>query len=77
MRTAELGVVIVMVVVRTPPNAAGAEGEDSKNSHQRLGEAGVGQDRLMLLIVINHEEPENKQSGEKTADDLDGKMGAP
>ena len=39
MRTAELGIVIVMVVVRASPNAAGAEGEDSKDSHQCLGEA--------------------------------------
>ena len=77
MRTAELGIVIMMMVVRTSPDAAGTEGEDSKDSHQCLGEAGVGQDRLMLLIVINHEEPEEKQSGEKTADDLVGKMGAP
>ena len=77
MRTAELGVVIVMVVVRTPPNTAGAESEDSKDCHQSFGETGVGQDCLMLLIMINHEEPENKQSGEETADDLAGKMGAP
>ena len=77
MRTAELGIVIMMMVVRTSPDAAGAEGKDSKDSHQCLGETGAGQDRLMLLIVINHKEPENKQSGEKTADDLDGKMGAP
>lgn len=77
MGTAELGIVIVMVVVRAPPNAAGAEGEDSKDSHQSLGETGVGQDRLMLLVMINHEEPENKQSGEKAANALDRKVGAP
>jgi len=77
MGTAELGIVIVMVVVRAPPNAAGAEGEDSKDSHQSLGEPGVGQDRLMLLVMINHEEPENEQSGEKTADDFAGNVRAP
>jgi len=77
MGTAELGIVIVMVVVRAPPNAAGAEGEDSKDSHQSLGEAGVGQDRLVLLIMINHKEPENKQSGEKAADDFAGNVGTP
>jgi hypothetical protein len=61
MGAAQFGVMIVMVVVRTPPNAAGTEGEDSKGSHQSFGEARVGQDRLMLLIMINHEEPENEQ----------------
>ena len=71
MRTAELGVVIVMVVVGASPNAAGAEGEDSKDSHQNFGEAGVGQDRVVLLIMINHEKSQNQQSGEKAADDPD------
>ena len=77
MGAAELGVVIVMVIVRASPNAAGAEGEDSKDSHQYLGETGVRQDCLMLLIMINDEEPENQQSGEETADDPAGKMGTP
>jgi len=72
MRTSELGVVIMMVVVGASPNAAGGEGEDAKDSHQTLGHARVGQDRLVLLIVINHKKPQNKQSGEKTADDPGG-----
>jgi hypothetical protein len=58
----------MMVVVRTPPNAAWAEGQDSKDSHENLGRAGVGQYRVMLLIVINHKQPENQKPGEKTAD---------
>jgi hypothetical protein len=77
MRTAELGVVIVMVVVGASPNAAGAEGEDSKDPHQNFGEAGVGQYRQVLLVVINHEKPEHKQPGEKTADDPAGRMEIP
>jgi hypothetical protein len=77
MRTAELGVVIVMVVVGASPNAAGAEGEDSKDPHQTLGQAGVGQYRQVLLVVINHKKPEHKQSGEKTADDPAGQMEIP
>jgi hypothetical protein len=68
MGTAKLGVVLVMMVVGASPNAAGREGEDAKDSHQRLGQTGAGQYRVMLLIVINHKEPENQQPAEKTAD---------
>lgn len=77
MRTSELGVVLMMVVVRAPPNAARAEGQDSKDSHEALGQAGMGQYRVMLLIMINHKKPEDKQPGEKTADHLAGKMKVP
>jgi hypothetical protein len=66
MGAAELGVVIVMVVVGASPNAAGAEGEDAKDFIKRLGQTGVGQDRMMLLIVINHKKPENQQPAEQT-----------
>ena len=72
MGAAQLGIVIVMVIVRAPPNAAGAEREDAKDPHQTLRETGVGQDRMVLLIMINHKKPQNQQSGEKTADDPDG-----
>ena len=68
MRAAELRVVTVMVIVRTSPNTAGAQDQDSKDSHQPFGQPGMRQYRLMLLIVINHEKPKIKKPGEKTAD---------
>ena len=77
MRTAELGVVRVMVIVRALPNAAGAESQNSKDSHQARSQPGIGQDRLMLLIVINHKQPENEQPGEKTAENPAGPMKVP
>src|SRR2546427_5247648 len=77
MRTPELGVVSVMMVVRALPDAAGAENQNPKDSHQALGQAGVGQDRLMLLIVIDHKQPENEQPGENAANDLAGPMKIP
>jgi hypothetical protein len=77
MGTAELGVVFVMVVVGASPNAAGREGEDAKDSHQRLGQTGVGQYRVMLLIVINHKKPENQQPAQKTTDNPPGKVEIP
>ena len=42
MRTAELGVVMVMVLVRASPDAARTEGEDAEDSHQDLGQTGMG-----------------------------------
>jgi hypothetical protein len=77
MGTAELGVVIMMVVVRASPNAAGAEGQDAKDPHQALGQSGMGQYRLMLLIVVNHKKPEYEQPGENTADNLADKIEVP
>ena len=77
MRAPELGVVGVMMVVRALPDAAGAEDQNPKDFHQARGEAGMGQDRLMLLIVINHKQPENEQPGEKTADHLADPMKIP
>ena len=32
---------------------------------------GAGQDCMVLLIMINHKEPQNQQSGEKAANDPD------
>jgi hypothetical protein len=77
MRTAELGVVIMMVIVGTSPNAAGAQGEDSKNFHQRFGEAGVWQYRMMLLIVVNYKEPEHQKAGQKAANNPTNQMEIP
>ena len=77
MGTAELGVVIMMVVVRASPNAAGAEGQDAKDPHQDLGQSGMGQYRLMLLIVVNHKKPEYEQPGENTAHNLADKIEVP
>src|ERR1043166_9441644 len=37
----------------------------------------MGQYRVVLLIVINDEEPENEQPGENTANDFSGKMKVP
>jgi hypothetical protein len=68
---------IVMVVVGTGPNAAGADEQDAEDFHQAVGQPGPGQYRLMLLIVINHKKPEQQQPGQKTADNLAGQMEVP
>jgi hypothetical protein len=77
MGTTELRVVIVVMVVGAFPNTAGAQDQDSKYPHQRLGQPGMRQYGLMLLIVINHEEPEIEKPGEQTARYLAGQMEVP
>jgi hypothetical protein len=72
VRAAEFRIVIVMMVVGASPDAAGGEGEDAEDSHQTFGETGVREDRLMLLVVINHEKTEHQQSGEETTENPDG-----
>jgi hypothetical protein len=66
-----------MMVVRAFPNTAGAEDQNAKDPHQALGEPGMRQYGLMLLIVINDKEPKVKQAGENTADDFAGQMEVP
>ena len=77
MRTAQLRVVIVMVVVRASPNRAGAEDQDSKDPHQHLGQPRMRQYRLMLLIVVDHEKPQIKKPGKETARDVARQMEIP
>ena len=56
MRTSELGIVVVMMIVRTPPNAGGTQSKDAKDPHEDVGQARFRQDRLMLLVVVNDEQ---------------------
>jgi hypothetical protein len=70
MGAPELGVVIVMVVVRASPNTARAQNQDSKEPHQAFCQPGMWEDCLMLLIVINHKKPQIKQPGKQTAHEL-------
>jgi hypothetical protein len=56
VRTSELGIVIVMMIVRTPPNASGAQSKDAEDPHENVGQARIRQDRLVLLVVINDEQ---------------------
>src|ERR1017187_370160 len=77
MGTTELRVVIVVMVVGAFPNTAGAQDQDSKHPHQSLSQPGMRQYGLMLLIVINYEEPEIEKPGEQTAHYLAGQMEVP
>jgi hypothetical protein len=47
----------VMVIVRTRPDAAGAESVYSKQPHQNIGHLGFRENGVMLLVVINDKQP--------------------
>src|SRR4051794_29075192 len=66
-----------MVVVGTPPNTTRAEDQDSENPHEPFGDAGMGQNSLVLLIVINDEKPEKQQASEYAAGELTSPMKVP
>src|SRR4051812_4560132 len=66
-----------MMIMRTAPDAARAEREDSKNPHQSFRDAGFRQNGVVLLIVINHKQPQYQQAGEHTANRPDNRMKMP
>jgi hypothetical protein len=45
-----------MMIVRTFPNASGAQRKDAKDPHEDVSQARIRQDRLVLLIVVNDEQ---------------------
>jgi hypothetical protein len=77
MRTTQLGIMVMMMVVGTSPDATRTEDQDAENPHQSFGQAGVGQNRQVLLIVVNHEKTEDQKPGEKTAGNPAGRVEVP
>ena len=62
VRPAQLGIVVMMMIVRTAPDAARAKSVNSKHPHQPLGQPGMRENGVMLLIVINHEQSQDQKS---------------
>ena len=63
----------MVIVVRTAPHAAWAQAQHANAPHDPLRGARAWQDGMMLLIVIDHKEPQHQQSfqdhaGESNAD---------
>ena len=69
MRSAQPGIVIVMIIVGTAPNAAGAERVNPESPHQELRQARFTQDSMVLLVMVDDKKAENQQSGSNTAND--------
>ena len=59
VRAAQFGVVIVMMVMRTAPDAARTQSENAKESHNQLRHPGAGKNGVVLLIVIDDEESQD------------------
>ena len=77
VRAAQLGVVVVVVVVGTAPHATRAENQNAKNLHQPFHHPGTRQDGMMLLIVINDKKTQEEQTGHQAATDPGRKMEVP
>jgi hypothetical protein len=63
---AELGIVLVMVIVGTAPDAAGTQREDAKYPHIILRDARFGKDGMVLLVMVNHKKTQNEKPGKYT-----------
>ena len=59
-----------MMVMRAAPNVAGAQSEDAEKPHADARRPRPGQNGMVLLIVVNDEEPEEEKAAEHTADRL-------
>ena len=66
-----------MVIMRTAPDATGAERQDAKNSHDQFRQAGAGKNGVMLLIMIDDKEPQDQQAGNDAADDFSRQIEIP
>lgn len=66
-----------MMIVRAAPDTARAQGQHPDEPHQELGRLRAGEDRVMLLIVIDDKQPENEKSGQNAARRLRGRMNIP
>ena len=56
-----------MVIMRTAPDAARAEHQHAEHAHQSFRKPGVGQDRVVLLVVIDHEKAQHHQPAQDAA----------
>ena len=64
----------MVMIVRTAPDAAWTEGQDTKNAHDPFCHQRARQDGVMLLIMIDDEKTQDQQSGEHAADDPSSKV---
>jgi len=64
---AQFAIMAVMIIMRTAPNGAGADKTNAEQTHENFGRTGPGQNRAVLLVMINHKQPEHQQPGQDAA----------
>jgi hypothetical protein len=56
-----------MIIMRTTPNGVGTNKTNAEKTHENRGQARPGQNGAMLLVMINHEQPEHQQPRQDAA----------
>ena len=68
---------LVVKIVRAPPNGRRTEDPEPKEGHQGFGYAGTLEDRRMLLVVVNDEKAYAYEACEHTASYLEAQVNVP
>src|ERR1700722_19807205 len=61
---------LVMVIGRTPPDAARTQGQNPEAAREKFRQPRFRQDGMMLLVVVNDKKPQQKQSCENAANNF-------
>lgn len=77
VRTAQLGIVIMVMVMGTAPDAAGTHRVNTKHAHQHFRHARTRKDRVMLLIMVNDKKAQNEEPAQDTAREFGRRMDIP
>lgn len=65
--TAQFGVVSMVMVMRTAPDAARTQSPNAIETHEKFRQTRFGQNGAVLLVMVNHKEPDHQQSSQSTA----------
>jgi hypothetical protein len=66
VRRLQPAVVMVVMVVRAAPDAHGRQAVNAEGKHHPVGRLGAVQQRPMLVVVIDHEQPHDQKSAQNT-----------
>lgn len=65
----ELRVVFVVMVMRAGPDTRRAQAQSPHRPHEHPRQPRVRQNRMVLLVVVDHKKPQEQQSGKNAAND--------
>jgi len=73
----ELGVMGMVIIVRTLPDTVGSQRVHAENFEDNRRQRGFMQDGMMLVIVVNHEHARNKEAADDAAENFGGQVDIP